>query len=375
MSAEEDLWMSEDMEDMEEDDERAPRAVRRARLRTARRRQLARQARRPRLARRYEPIGEPIAAQTVGGDLGMDPLMDPQEDPWVDDDLLEAEEDIESALPIVVAGSGSFDDSESEAVDDLFAQVVSPLSASEAESLGNALRAVGRWANNRQLGQLAGAVLPTAGAAIGTVYGGPVGTMIGSKIGERAGQALGGRRPQASSTHTQQGTPPTPVTAQPTQATAPLEPAPVEPGTVTAQPVGDGSQAAAKLLYLVQNPAFLSSLVALTLGSRGQPTVPVGTDDKQVPRGALINAANSLTAQVAQDADALVVDGGSDDSDSYLRDATGQFTCDPAVPEQRAQTLLRLLQEEDESFSAFYDAYDEAEAEDDNDWDSWDQEW
>ena len=95
-----------------------------------------------------------------------------------------------------------------------------------------------------------------------------------------------------------------------------------------------------------------------------------------MPRGALINIANSLTAQAAQDADALVLDGGSDDSDSYLRDGTGQFTCDPAVPEQRAHTLLRLLQEEDEALSALYDAYGEADAEDDGeDWDTWNQEW
>ena len=194
MSPAEDLWMSDDMED---DVESAPRAVRRARLQAARRRQLARQGRRARVVRRVEPYVEPMVAQTVGGEPG----MDPPEDPWVNDDMLEAEEDIESALPIVVASAGGFDDSESEAVDDLFAQVVSPLSATEAESLGNALRTVGRWANDRQLGQVAGKVLPTAGAAIGTVYGGPVGTMIGSKIGERAGQALGGGSPQRVRLH------------------------------------------------------------------------------------------------------------------------------------------------------------------------------
>jgi hypothetical protein len=300
--------------------------------------------------------------------------MYPPEDPWVYedpsvyDDMLEAEEDIESALPMVVAGAGGFDDFDSEAVDDLFAEVVSPLSAIEAESLGNALRSVGRWANDRQLGQLAGAALPTVGAAIGTVYGGPVGTMIGSKIGERAGQAIAGRPTQAS-------TPTTPQGVQPTPAAAPPGPAATQPGPAAANPAGDGSQAAAKLLYLVQNPAFLSSLVALALGSRGQSTVPVGTEGKHVPRGALINVANSLIAQTAQDADALVSDDGSDDSDSYLRDAVGSFTCDPAVPEQRANTLLQLLQEEDESLSALYDAYAEAEADDDADWESWNQEW
>lgn len=372
MSPAEDLWMSDDTE---EDIESARRPVRGARSRAARRRQLARQRRRAGGIRRFEPI----AAQTFGGGLSpaedpwIDPADDPADDPSIPDDMLEAEEDIESALPIVVAGTGGFDDSESEAVDDLFAQVVSPLSATEAESLGNALRTVGRWANDRQLGQLAGAVLPTAGAAIGTIYGGPVGTMIGQKVGERAGQAIAGRPPQASTTTSQRGTQPTPAAAQPTPAAVQPEPAAVQPEPAAAQPVGDGSQAAAKLLYLVQNPAFLSSLIALTLGSRGQSTVAVGTDGKQVPRGALINAANSLTAQAAQDADALVSDAGSDDSDSYLRDATGSFTCDPAVPEQRAHTLLRLLQEEDESLSALYDAYDETD--DDADWNSWNQEW
>jgi len=259
--------------------------------------------------------------------------MDSVEDLWTDDELSGAAEEIESALPIVLTGAGGDHDLDLEAVDDVFAQVVSRLSPLEAESLGSALRTVGRWANDRAaLGQLASTVLPIAATAVGTAYGGPVGAALGRTVGERAAQAIGGR------------------------------PAPPRAPGAGAPP--DGSPAAAQLLYLVQNPSFLSSLVALALGSQGQSTVPVGAGNQQVPVGAFMNLATSLAGRAAEDADALGGDGESL-SDSYLRDATGCLTCDPAVPAQRAEALLKLLQQEEEAACTWSD---------DLDWESWSDE-
>src|SRR2546425_542657 len=110
---------------------------------------------------------------------------------WSSAELLDAADEIESALPLVLAAN--VDHRSPEAVDDLFARVTSRISALEAESLGNALRAVGGWANDAQLGQLASAVLPVAGTAIGTAYGGPLGAALGKTVGERAAQAISGR--------------------------------------------------------------------------------------------------------------------------------------------------------------------------------------
>jgi hypothetical protein len=293
-------------------------------------------------------------------------------DEWMSDESLEAEADIESALPLVVGGG--FDNLAPEDVDALFANASSQLTSAEAESLGDALRAVGRWANDRQLGQLAGTVLPTAGAAIGTVYGGPIGMAIGRTVGERAGQAVAGNRPATPATAPaaaptaprQAGTAPAPRAAEPTPTIA-------QPASGTPTPEVGGSPAAAKLLYLVQNPAFLSSLIALALGPQGQQTVPLGADGKPVRVGAFVNAANSLASQAAQDADALVLDGDTEsEADTYLKDESGAFLCDPAVPEQRANALLKLLQQDDKSFSA---RTGDGETDDETAWDSWAGEW
>jgi hypothetical protein len=245
-----------------------------------------------------------------------------------DDDFFEATEDIESALPMVLAPEAI--DLDAETLDDVFSRIADRLSPQEAESLGSALRSVGKWANNRGLGQVASTVLPAAATAIGTAYGGPLGGAVGRAVGQRAAQAVGGPQRRAPS--------PAPTA---TPSAAPPQPA------ATSAPVGDGSQAAGKLLYLVQNPAFLSSLVALALGSQGTSTVPLGPEDKQVPVGALVNVAASLAGEVAEDADALSADTETI-SDEYLRDESGRLTCDPAVPRDRAHALLGLLQREDE---------------------------
>jgi hypothetical protein len=265
-----------------------------------------------------------------------------------DDDFFEATEDIESALPMVLAPEAS--DLDAEALDDAFSRVADRLSPQEVESIGSALRTVGKWANNRGLGQVASTVLPTAATAIGTAYGGPLGAAVGRAVGERAAQAVGG----------QQRRPPSPA-----PAATPSAPPSQTPGP--SAPTGDGSQAAAKLLYLVQNPAFLSSLVALALGSQGTSTVSIGPEDKQVPVGAFVNVATSLAGEAAEDADALTADTESV-SDEYLRDESGRLTCDPAVPRERVHALLGLLQREDEWQHGETDEAWDTEFEEDEPW-------
>ena len=298
---------------------------------------------------------------------------------WTSGEAIEAEAEIESAVPIVLAGYG--EDIAPESVDPVFARALAGLTEAEAESLGNALRKVGKWANDKKLGQLAGAVLPVAGAAVGTVYGGPLGATIGRTIGERAGQAIAGK-PKPAGPVAAPAAAPRPTSFEPAGAVPTAgEPAIPEPAAAAAPvgPVGDGSPSAAKLLYLVQNPAFLSSLVSLALGLKGQPTVPVGSDDKPVPLGAFLNVANNLLAKTTEDAEALVGDGDAE-SLSYLRSETGCLACDPAVPSERAKALLDLLQREEESLVSLGAQYGESlEAEDwsewGEDWPEWNEDW
>jgi hypothetical protein len=266
----------------------------------------------------------------------------------------EAEVEIRDALPLVLRSSG---EKTAEAVDELFEQVTAGLTEVEAESMGNALRAIGRWVGDRErMGQIAGAVLPLAGTAVGTVYGGPVGAALGGALGKGASQAIaGGGRASGRS-----------------RAAGPAAAAPPRSGGTPAAaqlPAGTGSQAAAQLLHVVQNPAFLSSLVSLALGAHGQPTITVGSEDKQVPVGAFANLLTTLASRVTQDADALLAESEGP-VDSYLMDDEGAMRCDPAVPSQRADVLLELLAEE-----AAVAAVDDAGEDDqeDQDWiESWD---
>jgi hypothetical protein len=288
--------------------------------------------------------------------------MDDHDDLWTHEDMTSAAEEIGTALPVVLAGEAE----DLEAVDRVFGEVLSRLSPVEAESMGSALQTIGRWAGDRErLGQIAGAVLPTAATALGTVYGGPIGGALAGSVSQRAVQAIAGRAPQ----------PAAPAAPAPAPAAAP--PVSVASGpaaAATPAPGANGSQAAAQLLYLAQNPAFLSSLVALALGSKGQSTVPVGTGGQQAPLGAFMTLASSLAGKAAEDADTLL-GGGESLSESYLRDETGCFTCDPAVPAQRAAALLRLLQQEDETAASVLGQSGEDDWRDDLDGEWWQDEW
>jgi hypothetical protein len=309
--------------------------------------------------------------------------MDPQDDYWLHEQMAG---EIETALPLVLAGEAA--DFDIEAVDGVFASVLSRLAPVEAESMGSALRTVGRWAGDRErLGQIASTVLPTAATALGTAYGGPLGGGIGHAVGERAAQAISGRAPRPAATAPPPSAPSAAapaVTASAATASAAAAPAPAPPAgggpppPTTMTPVAtvtNGSQAATDLLYLVQNPAFLSSLIALALGSRGRPTVPVGMSGEEAPVGAFVTLAMNLAGKAAEDADALLGDGDNL-ADSYLRDETGCFTCDPAVPDQRADALLRRLQQADEAVAMLGESEDEDEdSTDDLDDEWWQEQW
>ena len=257
---------------------------------------------------------------------------------WHSGDAEIAVAEIDHALPLVIdpGWHDTVDD-----VDDLFAPIAQQLSPLESESLGSALRAIGRWASRNQLDQVAAKAAPIAGAAVGTAIGGPVGTMAGKAIGDRVAQVAGG-------------------------ATGGVKvPAPVAPvsGTTTLPP--NESQAAAKLLYLVQNPAFLSGLVSLALGSRGQTSVPAGPGGAPVRVGALVNLASTLAAKATDDADALAGDP-SDDSEAYLSAPSTSPPSDPAVAGDRASALLAFLQsaddgggEDDDAGAGFDETYDD----------------
>ncbi len=104
----------------------------------------------------------------------------------------------------------------------------------------------------------------------------------------------------------------------------------------------------------MQNPAFLSGLVSLALGSRGQTSVPAGPGGAPVRVGALVNLASTLAAKATDDADALAGDP-SDDSEAYLSAPSTCPSCDPAVAGDRASALLAFLQSADDSNSTVDD--------------------
>jgi len=225
-------------------------------------------------------------------------------------------------------------------VDDLLEGILAGMSPEEVE---------GFWSTVGNLGKsIAAQVVPVAAPLIGTAIGGPVGGAIGGMVGQAAGQALGGpRAPQKPAA----GPPAAPVAA-PAGAPAPV-------------PAG-GSSATAQLMWLLQNPALLQSLLGQVLGPPGLNAVPVGQQGKPAPFGAFMNTVAELANQAAMEANSA--QAGAEETPYYLLDSAGNFRCDdPAVPEERARVLLEQLREE--YFAEAYDGDDEGyltEADDDD---------
>ena len=222
-------------------------------------------------------------------------------------------------IRVVLSPMGN--DLEDEEIDAILDDVLAGMSPEEIEGFWST---IGNFAR-----RVAPTLLPAAGTALGTVVGGPVGAAIGGTIGRVAGQAFGGRQRQAPR---RTPTPPqiTPRIAR--RTTAVQAPAPIPSG---------GSSALGQLISLIQNPIFLQSLLGRVLGGGA---VRLGQESIEIPFGAFMNALSQLATQAAREANAD--QESSVDIPDYLQDEEGNFLCeDPAVPEQRAQVLLELLNE------------------------------
>jgi hypothetical protein len=223
-----------------------------------------------------------------------------------------------------------------EQVDAWLERTVSKLTPAESESVGDALVKVGRWAKQQTaLRQFAGQILPTAGMAVGTIYGGPAGAAVGGQLGGLAGRGIAGEKP------------PSPPPA-PSPTAAPPAPSQQPPTPASAAAAAGGSQAAGQILYLCQNPAFLMSLLRLATDSRGQTSVPIGEQGTAVRPVAFLNLLSQLAGRTAEEADAYSFQSSESEETppSYLLDSEGNYLCDPAAPAERADVLLRLLQQE-----------------------------
>lgn len=217
---------------------------------------------------------------------------------------------------------------------------LSRLTPSEAESFTSALGDVGHFFKSSEVRGIAGTALPILGTAVGTVYGGPVGAALGGSLGGAAGQAIAGK-PSSHGARPPQSAPAA-VGASAASAAGPVPGIAPAPGAAgPAQSPQAGSAAAAQLLNVIQNPALLSSLLALIMGSSGKTSVPVGTGT-EVPVGAMMNLVGVLANRAAEDAESILEDQ-QDGTPAYLFDESGCLSCDPAIPSHRADALLRVL--------------------------------
>lgn len=173
------------------------------------------------------------------------------------------------------------------------------------------------------VGRLAQIAAPIAG----TIIGGPVGAQIGGLVSSGIGSLLNRGGGQA----------------------IPRSPSPV----AMSNPSLSGNirllqpqqPAANQLLGLLQNPAFLQSLVGQVLGGRSQGTVRMRTPSQggnsNIPFGAFMNLLGQLSTQAAVEAN-----GHIKSKPTYLYDAQGEFLIDdPASNEARAKLLLDMLSE------------------------------
>lgn len=229
----------------------------------------------------------------------------------------------------------------------------------EAESFTSALSSIGNFAKSSGVRDFASAALPIVGAGVGTVVGGPAGTAIGASVGGMAGQAIASKPHAAPSYQPPPSYQPAPV-AQPVAAYQPTPTAldvpqvaasaATIPAVMPAQPTvagGGGSAAAAQLLGVIQDPALISSLLSLVLGTNGRSAIPL-KGGGEIPVGALTNLVSVLAGKASEDAEDILM-ARQDAVPSYLLDDHGCLTCDPANPRDRADALLRVLRSQRQS--------------------------
>lgn len=223
------------------------------------------------------------------------------------------------------------------------------LSPIEAESLASTLGNVGNFLKSDQVRGIAATALPVAARAVGTAYLGPAGGAVVGSIGDKASQAIAGKssaqpaKPATQPAAAQAA--PKPLVAEPVVAEpAPAAPAAAGAGTITApiQHEPTGSAAAAHALTMLRHPALESSLCSLILGVFGKDSA-AGTGQTEVPVGAMMVLMRELFERAAQDAESILA-ARQDAPPAYLLDAEGCLACDPAVPSERADALLRFLQ-------------------------------
>jgi hypothetical protein len=275
---------------------------------------------------------------------------------WADASTLSEAEDIEFGLAEALGLPR--EELTPEQVDPWLERTVSKLTPAESESVGDALVKLGRWAKQQTaLRQFAGQVLPTAGMAVGTVYGGPAGAAFGGQLGGLAGQTIAGRKP------------PSPPPA-PSPTAAPPAPSQQPPAPASGGADAGGSQAAGQILYLIQNDAFLKSLLRLATDLRGQTSVPIGEKGTAVPPVALVNLLGQLAGRAAEEADAYFSQSSESEETppSYLLDSEGNYLCDPAAPAERADVLLRLLQQEGHRLGIGEDVGEQESGDDGENW-------
>ena len=226
-------------------------------------------------------------------------------------------------------------------------EVLSGMSPEDVEGFFSSLGKIAKRAG-RTLVHAAPSILPVVGGAVGTLVGGPAGTAIGTALGRFAGSAVG--RATAGRGGSRQ-----------VRTAAPRQRGVRTRRTRQAQ----RSDVARQLLSLVQNPAFLQSLVGRVMGDSQASTVNIGAESVAAPFGAFMNALEHLAQEAA--AEAHVAGAGGSAMPEYLVSEDGQPIVDVGDSEARASRLLRLLGEEqwlypETMVNESDDYFDEAEA-------------
>jgi hypothetical protein len=218
-------------------------------------------------------------------------------------------------------------------------------------SLGKALKAAGKVAQT-----VAPMVAPMAGTVVGTALGGPVGGAIGGQLGTMAGRAITPGKTAPLGRIPGKAAPPGALASAPTAV-----PAPAPIGQMS---VGGGSVAAAQLLQLLFHPVVFQALMTMLVGGHGRPNLMVG--NTPVPPGAVTNTIATLATQAAAEYNAVAPAGEA--VPRYLLDESGEFLCDPAIPEERAVVLLERFNEAAFAEDWEFEAEDYADEEDLDAW-------
>ena len=262
--------------------------------------------------------------------------------------------------------SPEYQELSAEEIDDLVDRVMQSASPEDAEDFGSFLSDIGR-----AVGPIAAQVLPIAAPIVGTMIGGPAGAMVGNMVGQYAGKALGGGAAPAprAATPPQNSAPrvvappaPRPV-AQPVVPPPPpvsqATPEPAVAAPTATPPAAASTSALAQLIALLDSSALRQLLAGQVLGSAGVKTVPVGPENVPVSFPTMMEALSVLAGSAAQTAPAYG-ESAEAESTAYLRDESGRFAYDPAVPEERAAALVAHLRAGPAESEAFVGSMGEA---------------